>query len=212
VVRNPPVAALLLINVIWASGGGSGNLIYDRLGGIVFAGQGRISGDLAVAALYFAGGVGLFIGMMIARRVGHYFEFLDKTPALIGWGLVTQGIMFAFMGVMPNLWWACLSLLLGRIVLGAEFAVQDSLLMRLAPDKLRGRVVATDRAAEILIWSFSTAIAGWSLRAITPRTLTIIAGLLSSTAGVVWLLLFASGKVSLPQKLRPAIVGEKGRK
>jgi MFS family permease len=202
VISNPPVAALLLINIIWATGGGAGNLIYDRLGGIVFAGQGGISGDLAVAALYFAGGAGLTIGMMIARRLGLYVEFTGKTTGLIGWGLVTQGLLFALIGVMPGLWWACLLLLLGRTVLGAEFGVQDALLMRLAPDKLRGRVLATDRASEILTWSVSTAIAGLSLRAITPRTLTVIAGLLSATSGAVWLLLFASGKVTLPEKFR----------
>jgi MFS family permease len=204
VLSDRPVAALLLINVIWATGGGAGNLIYDRLGGIVFAGRQGISGDLAVSAFYFAGGLGLFIGMMIARRVGYYFEVLGKTTALIGWGLLTQGLLFALMGVMPNLWWACLSLLVGRIVLGAEFGVQDALLMRLSPDKLRGRVLATDRASEILTWSFSTAIAGWSLRAITPRTLTVVSGLSSAMAGVVWLSLIASGKVKLPQKLTPA--------
>jgi MFS family permease len=202
VLRNRPVAALLLINIIWATGGGAGNLIYDRLGGIVFAGQRGISGDIAVAALYFAGGVGLTVGMMIARRVGIYVEFTGKITGLIGWGLITQGLLFALMGVMPGLWWACLLLLLGRTVLGAEFGVQDALLMRLAPDKLRGRVLATDRASEILTWSLSTAVAGWSLRAITPRTLTVIAGLLSATSGAVWLLLFASGKVTLPEKFR----------
>ena len=103
---------------------------------------------------------------------------------------------------MPGLWWACLLLLVGRTVLGAEFGVQDALLMRLSPDKVRGRVLATDRATEILTWSLSTAVAGWSLRAITPRTLTVIAGLLSATSGAVWLLLFASGKVTLPEKFR----------
>lgn len=210
IVSHAPVAAILAINVLWASGGGSVNLIMDRLGGIVFAGGQRgISGDSGVAALYFAGGLGLFIGMMIARRVGHYFEFLGKTPAFIGWGLLLQGFLFALIGVMPNLWFACLFLFLGRIVLGAEFGVQDTLLMRLVPDKLRGRVLTTDRATELLTWSFSTSIAGWSLRAITPRTLTVIAGLLSATSGVVWLLLFASGKVSLPQRFKSAAAGEK---
>ncbi len=202
VIRNRPVGALLLINVIWATGGGAGNLIYDRLGGIVFAGQRGISGDIAVAALYFAGGVGLTAGMLIARRLGLYVEFTGKTTGLIGWGLITQGVLFSLMGIMPSLWWACLLLLVGRTVLGAEFGVQDALLMRLAPDKLRGRVLATDRASEILTWSLSTAVAGWSLRAITPRTLTVIAGLLSATSGAVWLLLFASGKVTLPEKFR----------
>jgi MFS family permease len=201
IVSHAPVAALLGVNILWASGGGAVNLIIDRLGGIVFAGERGISGDSAVAALYFAGGLGLFIGMMIVRRVGHYFEFLGRTPALIGWGLLLQGFLFALIGLMPSLWLACLFLFLGRILLGAEFGVQDTLLMRLVPDKLRGRVITTDRASELLTWSFSTAVAGWSLRGITPRTLTIISGLLSSVSGAVWLILFASGKVRLPQKI-----------
>jgi MFS family permease len=204
IISHAPVAAILGINILWASGGGAVNLIMDRLGGIVYVGQGGISGDSAVAALYFAGGLGLFIGMIVARRLGNYFEFLGKTPALIGWGLLLQGFLFALIGVMPNLWIACLFLFLGRVVLGAEFGVQDTLLMRLVPDKLRGRVITTDRASELLTWSVSTTIAGWSLRGITPRTLTIISGLLSASSGVVWLILFATGKVRLPKKFGAA--------
>jgi MFS family permease len=211
IVSHGPVAAILGINILWATGGGATNLISDRLGGIVFAGMGGISGDSAVAALYFAAGVGLFLGMMIARRVGFYFEVHDRTPGFIGWSLLIQGFLFALIGVMPNLWLACLLLLLSRMLLGAEFAVKETLLMRLVPDRLRGRVSTTDRASELLIWSFSTAAAGWSLRAITPRTLTIICGLLSAISGMVWLILFASGKVRLPQKVRlnrSAVVGQ----
>jgi hypothetical protein len=94
-------------------------------------------------------------------------------------------------------------------LLGAEFGVQDTLLMRLVPDNLRGRVLTTDRATELLIWSLSTSIGGWSLRAITPRTLTIISGLLSAISGVVWLGLFASGKVRLPRKFNAVSLKEK---
>lgn len=206
IVTHAPVAAILAIDILWASGGGAMNLIVDRLGGIIFVGERGISGDAAVAALYFAGGLGLFAGMMIARRLGHHFELLGKTQAFIGWGLLLQGFLFALIGVMPNLWSACLFLFLGRIVLGAEFGVQDTLLMRLVPDKLRGRVITTDRASELLTWSLSTTVAGWSLRGITPRTLTIISGLLSSVSGAVWLILFASGKVRLPKKFNSAAV------
>jgi MFS family permease len=209
IIRHAPVAAILGINVLWASGGGAMNLIMDRLGGIVFAGQLGMSGDSGVAALYFSGGLGLFIGMMIARRLGIHFEFLGKTHTLIGWGLLLQGFLFALIGVTPNLWSACLFLFLGRIVLGAEFGVQDTLLMKLVPDKLRGRVITTDRASELLIWSISTTVAGWSLRGITPRTLTIISGLLSASSGAVWLILFATGRVRLPKKFRSAAVAGK---
>lgn len=198
ILSHGPVAAILAVNILWATGGGATNLIADRLGGIVFAGEGGISGDSAVAALYFASGVGLFLGMMLARRVGTYFEGVGRTAAFIGWALVVQGILFASIGVMPTLWLACLLIFLSRVLLAAEFAVQETLLMRLVPDHLRGRVSTTDRAAEMLIWSFSTAIAGWSLRSITPRTLTVIAGLLSTSSGLVWLSLFAARRLQLP--------------
>jgi hypothetical protein len=92
-------------------------------------------------------------------------------------------------------------LLISRVLLGSEFAVQEALLMRLVPDNLRGRVSTTDRACEMLIWTFSTAVAGWSLHLISPRTLTVIAGLLSGIAGIVWLVLFATGAVRLPRRL-----------
>jgi len=201
ILGHAPVAAILGINILWATGGGAINLISDRLGGLVFAGERGISGDAAVAALYFAAGVGLFMGMMIARRVGAYLEVTGQTVNFIGWALVVQGLIFALIGVMPTLWLACLLLFISRTLLAAEFAVQETLLMRLVPDNLRGRVSTTDRASELLVWSFSTAVAGWSLRGITPRTLTVISGLLSASSGVVWLVLFALHRVRLPQRL-----------
>jgi len=204
IVSHAPVATILWINILWATGGGAINLIIDRLGGIVFAGQNGISPDSAVGAMYVANGTGLFMGMMIARRVGTYFESTGRIVGFIGWSLLIQGILFGLMGVMPTLWLACLFMFLSRALLGAEFAVQETLLMRLVPDGLRGRVSTTDRASEMLVWTLSTAGAGWLLYSITPRTLTIVSGLLSGTAGIAWLLLFASQVVRLPKRLSAA--------
>ena len=200
IISHAAVAAILGINILWATGGGAHNLIADRLGGLVFGGHDGISGDSAVAVLYFAAGLGLFLGLMIARRVGLYLEMKDRTVGFIGWALIVQGFLFAGIGMMPTLVLASVMLLLSRLTLGVEFAIQETLLMRLVPDKLRGRVSTSDRAAEMLTWSFSTVIAGWSLRAITPRTLTVISGLLSMIAGIVWLVLFALKRVRLPQR------------
>jgi len=201
IISHAPVAAILGVNILWATGGGAINLISDRLGGLVYAGEHGISGDSAVAVLYFANGVGLFVGMMIARRVGTYLELRGKTVGFIGWALVLQGFMFAGIGVMPTLILASLMLFISRVTLGVEFAIQEALLMRLVPDNLRGRVSITDRACEFLVWSFSTALAGWSLRFIPPRTLTVVSGLLSATGGVAWLLGFALKLIRLPHHL-----------
>jgi MFS family permease len=201
IVTHAPVATILGINILWATGGGANNLIADRLGALVFAGQNGISPDSAVAAIYFANGVGLFIGMMIARRVGAFFELRKRTVAFIGWSLFMQGVFYALAGVVPTLIWAGVMISVSRVLLGAEFAVQETLLMRLVPDHLRGRVSTSDRAGEMLVWAFSTAVAGWSLRTITPRSLTVITGLLSGTAGLLWLVLFVTRKVRLPKKI-----------
>jgi Major Facilitator Superfamily len=202
IVTHAPVAAILAINIIWAVGGGASNLIADRLGALVFAEKSGIKPDSAVAALYFASGMGLFLGMLIARRVGIYFQMKQRTVGFIGWTLLIQGILFGLSGVMPALWSSCALLLVSRVLLGAEFAVQETLLMRLVRDDLRGRVSTTDRAGEMLIWALSTGLAGWSLHLISARTLTVVAGLLSGVAGIVWLVLFASGRVRLPQRLQ----------
>jgi MFS family permease len=201
IVNHAPVATILGINILWATGGGAMNLIADRLGALVFAGQNGTSPDSAVAAFYFAGGFGLFIGMMIARRVGAFFELRKRTVAFIGWSLFIQGIFYAGAGRMPTLVGACVMVAISRVLLGAEFAVQETLLMRLVPDHLRGRVSTSDRAAEMMIWALSTAVAGWSLHWINARTLTVISGLLSGTAGFLWLALFVSRKVRLPKKV-----------
>jgi len=118
--------------------------------------------------------------------------------------LIIQGVIFAFIGIAPGLWVACLLIFVSRVLLAAEFAIQETMLMRLVPDHLRGRVGTTDRAAELLIWSFSTAAAGWSLKFITPRALTVVAGLLSATSGILWLGLFALRIVRLPRGMSVA--------
>jgi MFS family permease len=202
IVRHGVVATLISTNIIWAIGGGASNLVADRLGALVFAPENGYSEDSAVAALYFATGMGLFFGMLLARRLGSYFELKQQTIGFIGWCLLFQGIIYGLSGLMPTLWASCLLMMSSRVLLGAEYAVQDTLLVRLLPDNLRGRVITTDRATEMLIMTFSTAVAGWSLHLITPRTLTVVAGFLSGLSGIVWLVLFGSGRVRLPKRLR----------
>lgn len=204
IARYPLVAAIIGINVLWATGGGACNLIYDRLGGVVFAGQGGLEGDAAVAALYATVGAGVFVGMLLARRVGSHVELHGLTAKFIGWMLFAHGVVFALAGLMPRLWMAGALLFLSRFIVGMEFAVQDTLLQRLVPDQLRGRVITTDRASEILVMTISTVFAAWSLQAISVRTLAVISGLLSATPGIIWLALFASGKLRMPAKPEPA--------
>jgi MFS family permease len=201
IVRHPLVLAILCLNILWATGGGASNLISDQLGGLVFAPIEGLNSDAGVSAFYTAAGIGLFIGMLIARRVGAHIELHRATVGFIGWTLVAHGLIYALMGVVPRLWMACALLLLSRLLLGVEFAVQETLLMRLVPDGLRGRTSTTDRAVEIFFTSLSTLVAGWSLLYISPRTLTVFSGLLSASPGLWWLLMFARGRLRMPERI-----------
>jgi MFS family permease len=201
IARHPLVAALVGMNVMWAIGGGACALVYDRFGGVVFAGRGGLQGDAGVAALYTAVGAGVFAGMLLSRRVGAHIELRGATVPFIGWMMIAHGVLFAFGALMPSLWSVGVMFFLSRFVIGMEFALQETLLMRLLPDRLRGRVMTTDRAAEIFILSVSTIVSGWALHAITPRTLALVSGLLSATPGIIWLTLFAWGKLRLPLEI-----------
>lgn len=210
IIRHTMVAVILLTNIIWALGGGATNLLSDQIGGVVFAGTGMMQGDAAVAALYFASGVGLFIGMMMARRVGSYIELHGATVPFIGWTILLHGVIFALGGLMPSLWLIAVAYMVSRLLLGVEFAVQETLLARLVPDQLRGRVQTTDRAAEIAIMSLSTALTGVALNYASPRTLMIVCGLVAGSPGLIWLVGHWLKRMRLPARAygTPATAGE----
>ena len=187
------VGAMIGVNVLWAIGGGATYLIVDRLGGVLFAHAGGFSPDGSVAVLYSAAGLGLFIGMMLARKAGAYVEAQGVTIPFIGWMLLLHGVLFAMCGIVPTLMAAAACIFASRAVIGVEFGIQDTLLMRSIPDKLRGRVAITDRAAEILVMSMSTAGAGWALNHVSIRTVAVISGLLAGIPGIFWLIINRSG-------------------
>ena len=203
ILRHPLVAAIIGINILWAMGGGGLQLAYERLGAVVFGPAEGLSPDAAVSMFYTAIGAGLFFGMFMARRIGAKAEVRGVTAGFMGWAIIVHGLLFALAGLMPTLWLSMLLMFLSRFVIGVEFAVQETLLMRILPDGFRGRVMTTDRAAEIFTMSLTTVLAGWLLGfALTPRSLTVVSGLMCGAPGVFWLLLFASGKLRMPARER----------
>ncbi|MGH9944856.1 MAG: MFS transporter [Pyrinomonadaceae bacterium] len=199
IVHHRLVASLIGLNILWGIGGGALYLIYDHLGANYFAARVGIAPDEAAAWFYVASGMGLFAGMLFARRIGDWAETRGRTAALIGWGLILHGVAFALTGLAPTYALALAAVFVSRVFGGVEFTVQDTLLMRSLPDAVRGRVLITDRAAELLVMGAFTELWGWSLTLITPHDLAVLSGLLSASPGVVWLVLFAAGKLSIPK-------------
>lgn len=197
---TPFVRAVILVNVAWATGGGMVNLLFDQMGGHTFAHSATDRGDWNVAALFTASGAGLFIGMMLARRAGMWVSSERRAGLYIGWTLVAQGGLMAMSGLMPTLLLTAVCVALARVLLGAEFGVQETMMMRVLPDEYRGRVFTTDRSLELSTMALATIISGWLIEWMGPRALMTLSGILSATPGVVWLLAMSLKGFSVPAR------------
>lgn len=185
-LTNPLALSVLLMNIIWATGGGATNIVFEGLGTKVFTGY--ENKDFVFSALMTANGIGLGVGMFIAHRVEAIIERRKITNLFLGWSLVVHGILFAIAGFMPSLWLVGVFIIASRILIGAEYTIQETMFQRTLPDYIRGRISTLDRGAEITMFSISAYLAGISLTAISAQTLTLIAGLLAGSSGIVWLL------------------------
>ncbi|MBI3652272.1 MAG: MFS transporter [Acidobacteria bacterium] len=193
---TPFVRAVILLNIFWATGGGMPNLLFDQIGGHDFAHGDR--GDWSVAALFTASGAGVFFGMMLARRVGDWMSEERRAAHFIGWSLLMQGVLFAFAGWMPTLLTMCLLVTASRFLLGVEFGVQETMVMRVLPDEYRGRVFSTDRSLEFGMMTLSMIAASWLLHWYSPREMIVVSGLLSASPGLLWLLAIFFTKFRVP--------------
>jgi MFS family permease len=185
-VTNHFAATILLMNIIWATGGGAINIIFERLGGVQFAASEGWNPDVAVAMLWTATGFGITFGMLIAHRTSIYLDRKNNHTRFIGWTLIVHGIVFSIGGLMPTLWLFALVVLVSRAIVGVEYAVQETMFQRSLPDFIRGRISTLDRGAELTVFSLSSYVSGGLMYYMTPQTLTIISGILSALAGVVW--------------------------
>lgn len=185
-VDNHFAATILIMNVIWATGGGAINIVFERMGGVHFAQTEHWNPDLAVAMLWTAAGFGLFVGMMIAHRTAGYLDLTKGHRSFIGWTLVIHGILFAAAGYVGSFWLFAVLSFVSRAIIGVEYAVQETMFQRSLPDHIRGRISTLDRGAELTMFGLSSYLASLAIYGISPQMLTVISGLLASSAGIVW--------------------------
>jgi MFS family permease len=192
--RTPIVLAIMLLNFGWALGGGMNAVINDRFGGRVFALPGT-TGDTGVAVLNGAAGMGLMLGMVAARRVSHWVSSREAVGPFMGWAIVASGLIFAVSGFMPSVWLMGAVFVVNRLVLSAEYAVQETVLMVALPDELRGKVMTLDRSVELATMALAALAGGALFEALPPQAVPVIAGVLMASPGFLWLLALAQGRL-----------------
>jgi MFS family permease len=192
---------ILLMNVIWALGGGAINIIFERVGGVHFAGLEGWNPDVAVALLWTAGGLGLTLGMLIAHRASIVLDRKNRHSFFIGWALIIHGVLFAAAGLVPTLFLFAILTFVSRALIGVEYAVQETLFQRSLPDYIRGRITTLDRGAELTVFGAFSYLSGVAMYYISPMTLTVISGVLSALAGIVWFARHSGDRFTLGMKV-----------
>jgi MFS family permease len=91
----------------------------------------------------------------------------------------------------------CLLLVANRLILSAEYAVQETVLMTSLPDHLRGKVFTIDRSIELATMAVSALIAGALFETIPARAVPAIGGILMATPGILWLVAVAHGRLQV---------------
>ncbi|HUR98912.1 MAG TPA: MFS transporter [Pyrinomonadaceae bacterium] len=179
---------ILIMNVIWATGGGAINVIFERMGGVHFPAVEKWNPDVGVAMLWTAAGFGLTVGMLIAHRTSAWLDRNNGHSMFIGTTLIVHGLLFSLAGMMPTLLLFAIFTFVSRAIVGVEYAIQETLFQRSLPDYIRGRISTLDRGAELTMFGISSYISSEAMLYITPQVLTIISGVLSALSGIVWFL------------------------
>ncbi len=185
-VTNHFALTILLLNIMWAIGGGAINVVFERVGGVYFAAKEGWNADMAVGILWWAAGLGLTFGMLVAHRASMILDRRRSHTVFIGWALIIHGLLFSFAGVMPTLILFAVFTFISRALIGVEYAVQETLFQRSLPDYIRGRISTLDRGAELSVFGISSYMSAELMYFISPMTLTIASGILSASAGVLW--------------------------
>lgn len=139
--------------------------------------------------LFFAtGGIGVFIGTFLARRMGGWLGY-GRVMWLFGLATVPAKLFIPFVNHGLFLWLAALGWLLTTVQVGVNNVLQVSLRQRATPDGLLGRMNATMR-----FLLFGSLTVGSGIAALVGQFIGVRAALVVGVAGLVlvWLPPFLS--------------------
>ncbi len=182
VVRHRRVRALLTVKASFGLTLGGALVLLAFFGEKVFQhGNGK-----GIAILWTARGVGSFLGPFAAFRfVGHDDRGLRRSIA----GAFAL-LVFCYCGfaLSPAIGWAACALLLANAGGSILWTSGSTLLQRLVPDAVRGRVAAAEMGGFMLALTASTLTVGVLLdRGVPPRALMAACGLVALLPLAFWI-------------------------
>jgi MFS family permease len=190
--RTPLVLAIALVGVGWATGGGAAQILFSLFGELVFN-----RGAAGIGEVWGCAGLGLIAGGVVANTWGRRLSFERYKLAIVGCYIVHGGAYVLF-SLSPSYLAALVFIALSRAAVAVSSVLNFTQLLSHVPDEYRGRVFST---AESMVWAtmmVSMLIAGVASESVGPRTIGVIAGVLSSTTALGWGWAHWSGRLVEP--------------
>lgn len=160
----------------------------------VYAVQVWQEGEKGIGWLYAILGFGLIIGSWIAKWVGEKAS-PNRMRWAIGWGNVSQAVFWLAFALSPNLWVGGLMIIMMVASDILTNVLEVTLLQRMVPNHLLGRVFAARETLLTLAWAIALTVTGAVLEKTSPQLTAVgIAGVIFLTA-CCWLVLQLVGKL-----------------
>jgi len=131
-------------------------------------------GDIGYGLLLSSTAVGAFIGSFMASTVSRKLQV--GTMRCIG--MTVEGLAVAGMGLTGNPWVAGGMMAVIGFSMSIQIVIVGSLRQRMAPAKIRGRVLSASRLISLMGAPFGGVLGGYLASAISLRTPFIMGGLL----------------------------------
>jgi MFS family permease len=191
--RQPLLFGIALLGVGWASGGGAAQILFTLFGEVVFH-----RGAAGIGIIWGSAGLGLIVGGAVAHRLGPRLTF-DAYKRLVAGCYLVHGGAYVVFSQMEHFAWALVFIAISRAAVAITSVLNMTLLLRHVADQYRGRVFATN---ESLVWGtmmMSMFAAGFASQHVSPRTIGLWAGVLSSLTAVYWIAADRAGLLQPPQ-------------
>jgi hypothetical protein len=181
VLTHREVFWLTISKALWSLGGGV-LLLLTLFGRDIFP-LGR-DGAISIGLLYAARGVGTGIGPLVALRMGGDGPRFLRRAVVVAFFIT--GVGYIALSGAPLLLVAALCVFFAHIGGSIQWTFSTALLQARAPDRLLGRIFATEYAAMTLATALSAYAAGAARDAgLSPQTLAIALGCVFLLSGAV---------------------------
>ncbi len=191
----PLIAAIGMIHIGWATGGGAAQILFGLFGEKVYH-----MGSVGIGTIWGFAGIGLVCGGIFGHAIGPQLSYRQYKRS-IGIAYAVHGLAYVVFSQVPSLYAALFFIALSRAAVAVSSVLNMTQLLKTVADEYRGRVFAT---LETLVWAMmmlSMTAAGWASEHYSPRTIGVVAGCLSSLTAVYWTAQNMRGRLPEPTRV-----------